>query len=58
MWWGHLTNQKEGCAEGCAEGCMEGCTEGCVEGCMEVFQRGGGEKNKDFMLIRFLNAAI
>ena len=41
-WWGHLTNQKEG----------------CVEGCMEVFQRGGGEKNKDFMLIRFLNAAI
>ena len=46
MWWGHLTNQKEGC------------TEGCAEGCMEVFQRGGGEKNKDFMLIRFLNAAI
>ena len=46
MWWGHLTNQKEGC------------TEMCTEGCMEVFQRGGGEKNKDFMLIRFLNAVI
>ena len=58
MWWGHLTNQKEGCMEGCAEGCAEGCMEGCTEGCMEVFQRGGGEKNKDFMLIRFLNAAI
>ena len=49
-WWGHLTNQKEGCTEGCVEG--------CAEGCMQVFQRGGGERNKDFMLIRFLNAAI
>ena len=27
-------------------------------GCLEVFQRGGGEKNQDFMLIRFLNAGI
>ena len=27
-------------------------------GCSEVFQRGGGEKNQDFMLIRFLNAGI
>ena len=34
-WWGHLTNQKEGCVEGCAEGCMEGCAEGHMEGCME-----------------------
>ena len=70
MWWGHLTNQKEGCAEGCAEGCTEDARRGaqrgalrgvwrvCTEGCMEVFQRGGGEKNQDFMLIRFLNAAI
>ena len=24
-------------------------------GCSEVFQRGGGEKNQDFMLIRLLN---
>ena len=35
MWWGHLTNQKEGCVEGCAEGCAEGCMEGCTEGCAE-----------------------
>ena len=27
-------------------------------GCLEVFQRGGGEKNQDFMLIRLLNARI
>ena len=27
-------------------------------GCLEVFQRGGGEKNQDFMLIRLLNAMI
>ena len=27
-------------------------------GCLEVFQRGGGEKNQDVMLIRFLNARI
>ena len=33
-------------------------SESCVEGCAEVFQRGGGEKNQDFMLIRFLNAGI
>ena len=26
--------------------------------CAEVFQRGGGGKNQDFMLIRFLNAGI
>ena len=51
------------CAEGCAEvhgGAWRGtwrCTEGCG-GCMEVFQRGGGEKNQDFISIRFLNAGI
>ena len=39
-WWGHITNQKEGCAEGCVEGCAEGCTEGCAEGCAEGAQRG------------------
>ena len=44
-------NQSEGGVHGGVHG-------GCTEGCMEVFQRGGGEKNKDFMLIRFLNAAI
>ena len=27
-------------------------------GCSEVFQRGGGEKNQDFMLIRLLNVRI
>ena len=27
-------------------------------GCSEVFQRGGGEKNQDFMLIRLLNTRI
>ena len=26
--------------------------------CVEVFQRGGGEKNQDFMLIGFLNDGI
>ena len=31
-WWGHLTNQKEGCAEGWAEGCAEGCAEGARRG--------------------------
>ena len=34
-WWGHLTNQKEGCTEGCAEGCMEGCMEGVHGGGVE-----------------------
>ena len=38
----------------------ESCTEvrGAAWRCAEVFQRGGGEKNQDFMLIRFLNAGI
>ena len=31
MWWGHLTNQKEGCMEGCTEGCEEGATDN-IEG--------------------------
>ena len=56
-------NQSEGGVHrgvhgGVHRGVHGGCVEGCMEGCMEVFQRGGGEKNKDFMLIRFLNAAI
>ena len=44
--------------------CMEGCAEvhrgvrGGAWRCAEVFQRGGGGKNQDFMLIRFLNAGI
>ena len=42
-WWGHLTNQKEGCAEGCMEGCAEGCTEGCTEGCAEGCVEGCAE---------------
>ena len=50
---------------------MEGCTEvrrgvwrgaqRCMEGCAEVRGRvrgGGGGKNQDFMLIRFLNPGI
>ena len=43
-----------------AQSCVEvhGGVWRCTEGCMEVFQRGGGEKNQDFMLIRFLNAGI
>ena len=44
MWWGQLTNQN--------------LARRCTEGCAEVFQRGGGEKNQDFMLIRFFNAGI
>ena len=56
-------NQSEGgvhrgVRRGVHGGVHGGCVEGCTEGCMEVFQRGGGEKNQDFMLIRFLNAAI
>ena len=49
---------------GGAQRCMEGCMEVCRGAwratwrCTEVFQRGGGEKNQDFMLIRFLNAGI
>ena len=43
---------------GVHRGCAEGCAQRVHGGCMEVFQRGGGEKNKDFMFIRFLNAAI
>ena len=68
MWWGQLTNQNLAwrCAEvhgGVRWGvwrCAEGCTEvhRGVQRCAEVFQRGGGEKNQDFMLIRFLNAGI
>ena len=54
------------CMEVCAEVCAEvrGGTRRCakvrggVHRCTEVFQRGGGEKNQDFMLIRFLNAGI
>ena len=62
------------CAEGCTEvcrgvcggawRCAEGCMEVCkgvqrgTQRCAEVFQRGGGEKNSGFQLIRFLNADI
>ena len=68
MWWGQLINQNlaQRCAEvhggvrrgvwRCAEGCME--VHRGVQRCVEVFQRGGGEKNQDFMFIRFLNAGI
>ena len=37
-WWGHLTNQKEGCAEGCAEGCVEGARRGARRGAFEAFR--------------------
>ena len=50
MWWGQLTNQN------LARRCTE--VRGGVRRCTEVFQRGGGEKNQYFMLIRFLNAGI
>ena len=55
---GTLNQSEGGVHGGVCRGVHGGCVEGCTEGCMEVFQRGGGEKNKDFMLIRFLNAAI
>ena len=54
MWWGQLTNQN--LVQRCAEGCVEVCRG--ARRCAVVFQRGGGEKNQDFMLIRFLNAGI
>ena len=50
--------------EGCVEvhrGVCRGAQRGAWRGAWryaEVFQRGGGEKNQDFMLIRFLNAGI
>ena len=56
------------CAEVCrgarrcakVHGGVQRCAEVCRGAwrCAEVFQRGGGEKNQDFMLIRFLNAGI
>ena len=56
-------NQSESCTEvqevrteGCAEVCGE--VHGGAQKCMEVFQRAGGEKNQDFMLIRFLNDGV
>ena len=58
MWWGTLNQSSGGVCRGVCRGVRRGVHGGCMEGCMEVFQRGGGEKNKDFMLIRFLNAAI
>ena len=63
---GGMRRCVEGCTEvhggarRCAEvhGGVRGGAQRGVEGCAEVFQRGGGEKNQDFMLIRFLNAGI
>ena len=59
---GGVWRSMEGCAEGCKGGtqrCMETCTEVCggAQKCTDV-HGGGGEKNKDVMLIRFLNASI
>ena len=53
MWWGHLINQnlEWRCAE-VHEGARR-----CAGGYIEV-HGGGGEKNQDFMFIRFLNAGI
>ena len=49
-------------AQRCAEvhGGVQRCAEVCGGAwrCAEVFQRSGGGKNQDFMLIRFLNAVI
>ena len=56
--WLWTINQSESCVE--VHGGVQRCAEvhGGARRYAEVFQRGGGEKNQDFMLIRFLNAGI
>ena len=39
-WWGHLTNQKEGCVEGCPEGARRGVRRGAQRGARRDARRG------------------